>query len=70
MFFLLDPREAYMINSKGEIPNKVIITEEGIIDFDTEDILIRFSSDPILNPYKGLRLFSRLIKIPSSIEIL
>lgn len=68
--FLLDPEKAYMINSKGEIPNKIIIREEGIIDFDTEDILIKFSIDPILNPYKGIRLISRLIKVPTSIEIL
>ena len=36
----------------------------------TEDILIRFSYDSILNPYEGIRLISRLIKIPTSIEIL
>ena len=68
--FLLDPKKAYMINSKGEIPNKVIIREEGIIDFETGDIVVKFDKNSMVDPYKGISLISRLIKIPSSIEIL
>ena len=68
--FLLDPEKAYMINFKGEIPNKVIITKKGIIDFETGDILLKFGKNSMLDPYKGIRLISRLIKMPSSIEIL